>query len=201
MSKKITALIAIASLTLSLGVPIKANEPLTVKAAQNQKSQLRLGQQFKFPKTWRGKWFSNNNLTPSPMFIHKTAFNTPWANDYVKVVKTSFVKGTRKYPWQMPNAWKQSNKDELAKYMRVTSKKINGNKWIILSPVQEKSLKNGYAFIVKKESIAGENHKVLFQGNPENGLVINQYFKSKTLTNKYSAYEFKNMKYSKINPR
>ena len=99
MSKKITALIAIASLTLSLGVPIKANEPQAVQAAQKQKSQFKLGKQFKFPKTWQGKWFSNNNLTPSPMFIHKSAFNSTWANDYVKVVKKGFVKGRKKYDW------------------------------------------------------------------------------------------------------
>ncbi|WP_338211856.1 hypothetical protein [Lactobacillus juensis] len=116
-------------------------------------------------------------------------------------MKTGFVKGTKKYPWQMPNGWKQSNKNELAKYMRVTTKKINGNKWIILSPVQEKSFKNGFAFTIKNEKLAGKNHKILFQGNQQNGLVINQCFKSKTLTNKYSAHEFKNMKYSKINPR
>ena len=201
MSKKITALTAIASLTLSLNLPIKSNQTQTMQAAQNPKSQFMLGQQFKFPKTWQGKWFSNNNLTPSPMFIHKSAFNTPWANDYVKVVKTGFVKGTKKYPWQMPNSWKQSNKNELAKYMRVTTRKINGNEWIILSPIQEKSFKNGFAFAIKNEKLAGKNHKILFQGNPQNGLVINQYFKSKALTNKYSAHEFKNMKYSKINPR
>ena len=163
MSKKITALTAIASLTLSLSVPIKANEPQTVQAAQKQKSQFKLGKQFKFPKTWQGKWFSNNNLTPSPMFIHKSAFNTPWANDYVKVVKTGFVKGTKKYPWQMPNGWKQSNKNELAKYMRVTTKKINSNKWIILSPVQENSFKNGFAFTIKNEKLAGKIIKFYFK--------------------------------------
>ena len=95
-----------------------------VKKISNQ-TKYGFERDFKFPQSWRGKWFSNNNLTPSPMFIHKSAFNTPWANDYVKVVKTGFVKGTKKYPWQMPNGWKQSNKNELAKYMRVTTK----NKW------------------------------------------------------------------------
>ena len=168
-----------------------------VKKISNQ-TKYGFERDFKFPQSWRGKWFSNNNLTPSPMFIHKSAFNTPWANDYVKVVKTGFVKGTKKYPWQMPNGWKQSNKNELAKYMRVTIKKINGNKWIILSPVQEKSFKNGFAFTIKNEKLAGKNHKILFQDKPQNELVINKYFKSKTLTNKYSAHEFKNMKYSKL---
>ena len=76
--------------------------------------------------------------------------------------------------------------------------KINGNKWIILSPVQEKSFKNGFAFTIKNEKLAGKNHKILFQDKPQNELVINKYFKSKTLTNKYSAHEFKNMKYSKL---
>lgn len=152
----IIALVATGEITVS-----QTNHAQTTKVQKSVKkisNQTKYGfkRDFKFPQSWRGKWFSNNNLTPSPMFIHKSAFNTPWANDYAKVVKTGFVKGTKKYPWQMPNGWKQSNKNELAKYMRVTIKKINGNKWIILSPVQEKSFKNGFAFTIKNEKLAGQ---------------------------------------------
>lgn len=135
------------------------------------------------------------------MIIHASAINMPLTNDYFKVIKVGMVKGTKKYPWEMPSAWQEENQSVLGKYLRASSKKMHGSKWIILSPVQEKTTKNGNAFTVKTEKIAGKKHKVLFQSNPEDGLVTNQFFKTKSITNKYSAFEFKDMKYSKVNPR
>lgn len=44
-----------------------------------------------------------------------------------------------------------------------------------------KNTKNGNAFTVKTEKIAGKKYKVLFQSNPEDGLVTNQFFKTKSL--------------------
>lgn len=201
MAKKFITIFALAGLAIPMTVPLASVQPKTVQAAQTKKNKYGFGKQFRFPKTWRGKWYSNNNFTPNPMSIHASAINMPLTNDYFKVIKVGMVKGTKKYPWEMPSAWQEENQSILAKYLRVSSKKMHGSKWIILSPVQEKTIKNGNAFTVKTEKIAGKKHKVLFQSNPEDGLVTNQFFKTKSLTNKYSAYEFKNVKYNKVNPR
>ncbi len=201
MAKKIITIFALAGLAIPMTVPLANVQPKIVQAAQTNKNKYGFAKQFKFPKTWRGKWYSNNNFTPNPMNIHTSAINMPLTNDYIKVIKVGMVKGTKKYPWEMPSAWQEENQSILAKYLRVSSKKMHGSRWIILSPVQEKTTKNGNAFTVKTEKIAGKKHKVLFQSNPENGLVTNQFFKTKSLTNKYSAYEFKNVKYNKVNPR
>lgn len=201
MAKKIITIFALAGLAIPMTVPLANVQPKIVQAAQTKKNKYGFAKQFKFPKTWRGKWYSNNNFTPNPMNIHTSAINMPLTNDYIKVIKVGMVKGTKKYPWEMPSAWQEENQSILAKYLRVSSKKMHGSRWIILSPVQEKTTKNGNAFTVKTEKIAGKKHKVLFQSNPENGLVTNQFFKTKSLTNKYSAYEFKNVKYNKVNPR
>ena len=201
MAKKIITIFALAGLAIPMTVPLANVQPKIVQAAQTKKNKYGFAKQFKFPKTWRGKWYSNNNFTPNPMNIHTSAINMPLTNDYIKVIKVGMVKGTKKYPWEMPSAWQEENQSILAKYLRVSSKKMHGSRWIILSPVQEKTTKNGNAFTVKTEKIAGKKHKVLFQSNPEDGLVTNQFFKTKSLTNKYSAYEFKNVKYNKVNPR
>ena len=201
MTKKIITIFALAGLAIPMTVPLASVQPKIVRAAQTKKNKYGFVKQFKFPKAWRGKWYSNNNFTPNPMGIHASAINMPLTNDYIKVIKVGMVKGTKKYPWEMSSAWQEKNQSVLAKYLRVSSKKMHGSKWIILSPVQEKTTKNGDAFTVKTEKIAGKKHKVLFQSNPEDGLVTNQFFKTKSLTNKYSSYEFKNVKYSKVNPR
>ena len=201
MAKKFITMFALASLAMSMTVPVGSIQPKTVQAAQITKSKYGFDKQFKFPKIWRGKWYSNNNFTPNPINIHTSAINLPLTNEYIKVIKVGMVKGTKKYPWEMSSAWQEKNQNVLAKYLRASSKKLRGSKWIVLSPVQEKTTKNGNAFTVKTEKIAGKKYKVLFQSNPEDGLVTNQFFKTKSLTDKYSAYEFKNMKYSKVNPR
>ena len=201
MAKKIITIFALAGLAIPMTVPLASVQPKTVQAKKTNKNKYGFAKQFKFPKTWRGKWYSNNNFTPNPMIIHASAINMPLTNDYFKVIKVGMVKGTKKYPWEMPSAWQEENQSVLGKYLRASSKKMHGSKWIILSPVQEKTTKNGNAFTVKTEKIAGKKHKVLFQSNPEDGLVTNQFFKTKSLTNKYSAYEFKNVKYNKVNPR
>ncbi|WP_294891694.1 hypothetical protein [uncultured Lactobacillus sp.] len=201
MAKKIITIFALAGLAIPMTVPLASVQPKTVQAKKTNKNKYGFAKQFKFPKTWRGKWYSNNNFTPNPMIIHASAINMPLTNDYFKVIKVGMVKGTKKYPWEMPSAWQEENQSVLGKYLRASSKKMHGSKWIILSPVQEKTTKNGNAFTVKTEKIAGKKHKVLFQSNPEDGLVTNQFFKTKSITNKYSAFEFKDMKYSKVNPR
>ncbi|NUE97165.1 hypothetical protein GYV61_00200 [Lactobacillus melliventris] len=201
MAKKIITIFALAGLAIPMTVPLASVQPKTVQAKKTNKNKYGFAKQFKFPKTWRGKWYSNNNFTPNPMIIHASAINMPLTNDYFKVIKVGMVKGTKKYPWEMPSAWQEENQSVLGKYLRASSKKMHGSKWIILSPVQEKAIKNGNAFTVKTEKIAGKKHKVLFQSNPEDGLVTNQFFKTKSITNKYSAFEFKDMKYSKVNPR
>ena len=201
MAKKIITIFALAGLAIPMTVPLASVQPKTVQAKKTNKNKYGFAKQFKFPKTWRGKWYSNNNFTPNPMIIHASAINMPLTNDYFKVIKVGMVKGTKKYPWEMPSAWQEENQSVLGKYLRASSKKMHGSKWIILSPVQEKTTKNGNAFTVKTEKIAGKKHKVLFQSNPEDGLVTNQFFKTKSITNKYSAFDFKDMKYSKVNPR
>lgn len=200
-SRKIITLLAAAAVTLTSATTVVANQPLQAQAASVKKSKYGFAKSFTFPTTWRGKWYSTNNLTPSPMNIQKSAFDTPWTNEHVKTVKIGKVKGTNKYPWQMSKTWKQKNADIFAKYARVTTKKMNGNKWTVVSPVDKKSTKEGYAFIVKKETVDGKNIAVLFQANPQDGKVRNQFFTSEELSKTYATYEFKDMTYSKINPR
>lgn len=200
-SKKILTMLAAVTVALTTATPALVNQPAQVQAATVKKNKYGFNKLYTFPKTWRGKWYSTNNLTPNPMNIQKNSFDTPWANDHVKAVEVETVKGTKKYPWQMSRAWKSKNADLFAKYARVTTKTMNGDKWTIVSPVDEKSTKMGYAFTVKTEVIDGKKESVLFQSHPQVGEVTNQYFRTEELAKKYAAHEFKNMKYSKVNPR
>ncbi|MCT6854389.1 MAG: hypothetical protein M3Z94_06865 [Lactobacillus panisapium] len=200
-SKKIITLLAAATVTMTAATGVAATQAEQTQAASVKKSKYGFKKSFTFPTSWRGKWYSTNNLTPSPMNIQKTSFDTPWTNEHVKAVKVGKVKGTNKYPWQMTKAWKLKNAGVFAKYTRVTTKKMNGEKWIVLSPVDQKSTKKGYAFTVKTELIDGKKEPVLFQSHPQEGKVTNQFFTSEELAKKYATYEFKDMTYSKVNPR
>lgn len=200
-STKIITLLAAATITSTTAIGVVVNRPQETHAASVKMSKYGFKKPFAFPKSWHSKWYSTSNLTPSPMNIHKTAFNTPWANEYVKVVKVGKVKGTKKYPWQMSAAWKLKNADVFAKYSRVTTKKMRGSKWIVLSPADEKSTKMGYAYTIKTEKLNGKKQAVLFQANPLDGKVNTQYFRSANLAEEYATHEFKNMTYTKVNLR
>lgn len=200
-SKKIITLLAAATVTLTAATGLAEQQVEQVQAATVKKSKYGFKKSFTFPTTWRGKWYSTNNLTPSPMNIQKTSFDTPWGNDHIKVIKVGKVLGTKKYPWQMAKAWKLKNAALFAKYARVTTKKMNGDEWIILSPVNEKSTKKGNAFTIKTELIDGKEEPVLFQSHPDDGKVTNQYFASEELAKQYAAHEFEDVVYSKVNPR
>ncbi|MDF7682451.1 hypothetical protein PT287_02805 [Lactobacillus sp. ESL0679] len=159
---------------------------------------------FVFSKDLQGKWYSNNNLTPDPLEIGKSTLVLPYTGKKAKAVVIGKVKGTNKYTWQMSGNWKLKHAKAFANVMRGSYKTIDKTKWTILSPVDEKSVTSGFAYTVKDEKIddkTGETIKVVFEARPDDGKVINQYFTSKDLANKYTATKFADMTYSDINPR
>lgn len=154
---------------------------------------------FVFSKELQGKWYSNNNLTPEPLEIGKSSLVLPYTGKKAKAVVIGKVKGTNKYPWQMSGSWKSKHAKAFANIIRGSYKTINQTKWTILSPADEKSISVGYAYTAKDEKIDGETIRVVFEALPDNGKVINQYFTSKDLADKYSATKFADVTYSDIN--
>ena len=92
----------------------QTNQAQTVKVQKSvkkisNKTKYGFKRDFKFPQSWRGKWFSNTHGHLSNMIIKQNGFNTPWTGEYVELVSAGKVKGTNKYLWQMPHSWFTKN--------------------------------------------------------------------------------------------
>ncbi|MDF7638210.1 hypothetical protein PT285_02000 [Lactobacillus sp. ESL0791] len=178
--KKLITLLGAAAISLSaavVGAAIK--QPTPAQAASNKKSVK--DKSFTFAKTWRTKWYSTYYLTPSPMEIYKTGLKSPWTGENVKTVMGVVPK--------------------TAKTMVVTPKKMHGDDWLILTPAGARNNADTHALTSKLEKLNGKKHRVIFEANPDNGKVINQFFKSEKLAKKYGNHHFKDMTYSEISPR
>ena len=174
-----------------------ANTAKNAKISTN-KTKYGFKRDFKFPKSWRGKWFSNTHDKVSKMTIKKNGFNTPWTGEYVELVSAGKVKGTNKYLWQMPQSWFTKH-DKIFKHLgRVTTNKISNKKWIVFSPIDENNIKIGYAFSLQNKKIAGKTQKVMFEANPKTGEIYDQFYRSPKLAQKYQNYHFKNETYAPV---
>ncbi|WEV70853.1 hypothetical protein OZY43_07925 [Lactobacillus sp. ESL0785] len=202
---KIAKILGISVATLGLAggtftnqVSAKAHVINPKKAVKN--SQYGLTTPFTFTKSLQGKWYSNNNLTPDPLVINKTTFINPHTGKQIKAVIAGKVNGTNKYLWQMSNKWQSKHAKVFKNVARDSFKVMDNIKWTIISPVNEKTTANGYAFTEKDEKINDQTTiKVVFEANPTNGKVYNQYFTSKDAADKYSAVHFKDVTYTDIN--
>ena len=202
LRKTITWSVIVAALAAASGISV--NQTNLVQAASTSKNakittnKTKYGfkRDFKFPKSWRGKWYSNTHDKLSKMTIKKNGFITPWTGEYVELVSAGKVKGTNKYLWQMPQSWFTKH-DKIFKHLgRVTTNKINNKKWTVYSPIDENNIEIGFAFRLKNEKIAGKTQKVLFEANPKTGEVIDQFFPSAKLAKKYQHYNFKGETYA-----
>lgn len=197
MRKLIAVLLTTVSL-ISVGELI-TNQPEVVQAKQTKikikKTKNGFTANFNFPKSWRGKWYNNSNQKLKSMEIHARGLNTPWTGEYVKLVSPTKVKGTDKYIWQMGEKWNKKHYPVIKKVSRVSTKTINKQKWTIMSPIDEKSLKMGFAFAIETRQLDGTNQKILFEANPITGEIYEQFFKSPDLAQKYSGYHFADLSY------
>ena len=202
LRKTITWSVIVAALAAASGISVNqtnlvqaANTAKNAKISTN-KTKYGFKRDFNFPKSWRGKWYSNTHDKLSKMTIKKNGFITPWTGEYVELVSAGKVKGTNKYLWQMPQSWFTKH-DKIFKHLgRVTTNKINNKKWTVYSPIDENNIEIGFAFRLKNEKIAGKTQKVLFEANPKTGEVIDQFFPSAKLAKKYQHYNFKGETYA-----
>jgi hypothetical protein len=206
--KILTVLVAttIGVATASSLVTTKAQTLQAAKINHSKKSKLNkhtkavkvaFGKSYVFPEALQGKWYSKNLLRMEPLDFHQTGLGLPSSGEYVDAVTSSKLKGTKKFPWQMSVKWQNKNKAKLAKFVRISEKKMNGDNWIIVTPISDKTINNSYAFTSKVEEIDGKKETVVFEGNPQAGTVINQYFRTKELSDKYDQKKFDDMTYSK----
>ncbi|QYN56332.1 hypothetical protein GYM69_03940 [Lactobacillus panisapium] len=197
LRKIITVLLATVTLTTVSG--LLTSQPEMVQAKQTKikikKTKNGFTANFNFPQSWRGKWYSYTNQKLKSMEIHSEGLNTPWTGEYVKLVTPTKVKGTNKYIWQMGHKWNQKYYPVIKKVSRVSTKTLNKQKWIIMSPIDEKSLKMGYAFALETRQLDGTNQEIMFEANPITGQIYEQFFRSPELAQKYSGYRFNDLNY------
>lgn len=194
MKIRMKIVLILAAVTL---VPISSlitYQPTRVQAKQI-KTKYGFLNNFKFPSNWRGKWYSNSNQGLSNMVIYEKGFNTPWTGEYVDLVTPTKVNGINKYPWQMGGKWLSKHYNALRHVGRVSNKQINGQKWIIVSPIDEKSLKMGFAFILESRKLDGEDQEVMFEADPKTGEIYDQFLRTPELAQKYHDYYFPDLNY------
>lgn len=193
----ISALIVAATFSSTAGAMISNPTPIQAKETTKkiQKTEYGYTDNFKFPKAWQGKWYSNNNQIIRNMEIAEKGFNTPWTGEYVELVTPTKVKGTNKYLWQMDHKWLDKHYNVLRHVGRVSTRQIQGKKWIIFSPIDEKSLKMGFAFTLETRELDGVKQQVLLQGDPKTGAIYDQFFRSPELAQKYHDYHFSDLNY------
>lgn len=208
-SKKILTVLAATTIGVSTASSLIATKAQTLQAAKTKQGRrskvnkhtkavkVAFGKSYTFPDSLQGKWYSKNLLRMEPLDFHQTGLGLPSSGEYVDAVVSGKLKGTKKFPWQMSIKWQDKNKEKLAKFVRISEKKMNGNNWIIVTPVSNKTIDNSYAFTSKVEEIDGKKETVVFEGNPQAGTVINQYFRTKELSDKYDQKKFDDMTYSK----
>ena len=179
----------------------QTNQAQTIKVQKSvkkisNKTKYGFKRDFKFPQSWRGKWFSNTHDKVSKMTIKKNGFNTPWTGEYVELVSAGKVKGTNKYLWQMPQSWFTKHAKIFKHLGRVTTNKISNKKWLVFSPIDENNIEIGFAFRLRNEKVAGKTQKVIFEANPKTGEIVDQFFRSPKLAQKYQHYNFKGETYA-----
>ena len=202
LRKTITWSVIVAALAAASGISV--NQTNLIQAASTSKNakittnKTKYGfkRDFKFPKSWRGKWYSNTHDKLSKMTVKKIGFNTPWTGEYVELVSAGKVKGTNKYLWQMPQSWFTKHAKIFKHLGRVTTNKISNKKWLVFSPIDENNIEIGFAFRLKNEKIAGKTQQVIFEANPKTGEIVDQFFRSPKLAQKYQHYNFKGETYS-----
>ncbi|BDR60271.1 hypothetical protein [Lactobacillus xylocopicola] len=204
--KKLIPLLATVITLSAVGVEVsQASQASQVQAADckkatttTKKKKYGLDKAFVFPKSYQGKWYSSSNTTIYPLNFHRSGFDAPWNNQYINVVKLGKMKGTKKYIWQMSRSWVEHNITDIDQYLRGSKEKKRGNNWIVVSPVDQKLRTRGYAYTVKNEVLDGKKQAVLFESAPGTGKVVNQFFRTEALAQKYGREKFDNMKYSSI---
>ncbi|WEV43646.1 hypothetical protein OZX56_09120 [Lactobacillus sp. ESL0684] len=205
--KKTVKLLGLVVAALGLTSSVFTADVSAKKAKTSQVSKKKqdkkygISKSFKFSKDLQGKWYSNNNLTPEPLNIHKSSLVLPATGKTAKVAVIGKVKGTKKYPWQMSKSWKNKHAKTFKNVKRGTTKTISGVKWTILSSPTEKSTADGDAYAVHNEKVDDQTIKVVFEADPTTGKVYNQYFTTKDLADKYQSTKFADMTYTEVNWR
>lgn len=180
--------------------PTQAEAVSVKKKSQNKTKKTNYGflANFKIPKSWQGKWYSNNNQQLKNMEIHKKGFNTPWTGEYAELATPTKVKGTNKYLWQMGENWLSKHYNVLKHIGRVSTKQLNNKQWIVFSPIDEKSIKMGFAFILETKDLDGVKQEVMLEANPNTGEIYDQFFRSAELAQKYHDYHFADLNYHSV---
>lgn len=190
---KIYTLIAAIALALT-GVATHAVQPEQTIQAAAKGNKYGLVKRYTLPQNLRGTWYTQaSNM--SPMKITKHSFSRPGAKGkklYAVVYVVGKVKGTNKYPWQMTGKFDKYYE----KAMRIEqTRKLRGLNWTVIEPVDDHAPKMAMAYTMHEENIDGQTVKVVFEAD-YTGKVVNQYFTTPELAQKYSKQKFTDMTYS-----
>lgn len=193
---KIYTLIAAIALALT-GVATHAVQPEQTIQAAAKGNKYGLVKRYTLPQNLRGTWYTQaSNM--SPMKITKHSFSRPGAKGkklYAVVYVVGKVKGTNKYPWQMTGKFDKYYE----KVMRIEQTlKLRGLNWTVIGPVDDHAPKMAMAYTMHEENIDGQTVKVVFEAD-YTGKVVNQYFTTPELAQKYSKQKFTDMTYHNNN--
>ncbi|RHW51689.1 hypothetical protein [Lactobacillus bombicola] len=190
--EKIITLITALGLSLA-GIATVAVRPEQTIQAAVAGNKYGLVKRYTLPQSLRGIWYTQvSNM--SPMKITKHSFSRPGTNGkklYAVVYVVGKVKGTNKYPWQMTGKFDKYYE----KAMRVEkTRKMRGLKWTVIGPVDDHVPKMATAYTMHEENIDGQTVKVVFEAD-YTGKVVNQYFTTLELAQKYGKQKFTDMTY------
>lgn len=193
---KIYTLIAAIALALT-GVATHAVQPGQTIQAAAKGNKYGLVKRYTLPQNLRGTRYTQaSNM--SPMKITKHSFSRPGAKGkklYAVVYVVGKVKGTNKYPWQMTSKFDKYYE----KAMRIEQTlKLRGLNWTVIGPVDDHAPKMAMAYTMHEENIDGQTVKVVFEAD-YTGKVVNQYFTTPELAQKYSKQKFTDMTYHNNN--
>ena len=149
-----------------------------------------------FPNNWKGYWGGKGKYTANGPIINE-GFGDTIGNS--GIAEYGYVKGTKSFPWQMPEEWKKDCEGKglfLHTYRRTWVTK-DGVTWAILGyPLSEPIQKDDLALTCKTEKIKRKKYRFIFLASSKKFKVKTQYFRTKKMTKKYKHHKFDDVEYS-----